>query len=142
MKVDQLEIGDIFKGDPVVSQTAKVATSTSVREMTNKDKKETAIDSDSSQSSADRDENGRRWSSLDPDRVYRYIVNSGEARLRDLEAKFPEVSGRTLRRLTDQLIRAGRIERVGNPGPASFYRLCHALVPPNGTPAGFATPSI
>ena len=55
--------------------------------------------------------------------MYQYIVEHKEAKLKELEAAFEEISGRTIRRMTDSLIKTGKIERVGNPGPTSFYRL-------------------
>jgi|GEM_PF-1015504 len=70
-----------------------------------------------------------RKSSLNSDKVYQYIVEHKEARLKELESAFNEVSGRTVRRMTDTLIKEGRIERVGNPGPTSFYRLPSNIVP-------------
>ena len=64
-----------------------------------------------------------RKNSVNSDKVYQYIVEHKEAKLKELEAAFSEVSGRTVRRMTDALIKAGKIERVGNPGPTSFYRI-------------------
>jgi Fe2+ or Zn2+ uptake regulation protein len=65
---------------------------------------------------------GRR-SSLNPDKVYQYIADHKEAKLKDLQAEFKSVSGRTVRRITNSLIERGDIERVGNPGPTSFYKV-------------------
>lgn len=65
---------------------------------------------------------GRR-SSLNPDKVYQYIADNKEAKLKDLQAEFKSVSGRTVRRITNSLIENGDIERVGNPGPTSFYKV-------------------
>jgi hypothetical protein len=75
-----------------------------------------------------------RKSSLNSDKVYQYIVDHKEARLKELEAAFNEVSGRTVRRMTDTLIKEGKIERVGNPGPTSFYRLSSANTSPREVP--------
>ena len=60
---------------------------------------------------------------FNPDKVYQYIVAKKEAKLKELESVFNTISGRTIRRITDSLIKEGKIERVGNPGPTSFYRL-------------------
>jgi hypothetical protein len=58
---------------------------------------------------------------FNPDRVYQYVVGHNEARLKELESAFNEVSGRTIRRTTEALVKAGKIERIGKPGPTSFY---------------------
>ena len=60
---------------------------------------------------------------FNPDKVYQYIVTRKEVKLKELESVFNTVSGRTIRRITDSLIKEGKIERVGNPGPTSFYRV-------------------
>jgi hypothetical protein len=72
--------------------------------------------------------NAGRKSSLNSDKVYQYIVEHKEAKLKELESVFSEVSGRTVRRMTDALIKEGKIERVGNPGPTSYYRLISSPV--------------
>ena len=59
---------------------------------------------------------------FNPDKVYQYIAARKGTRLKELESIFNAVSGRTIRRITDSLIKEGKIERVGNPGPTSFYR--------------------
>ena len=60
---------------------------------------------------------------FNPDKVYQYIAARKGTRLKELESVFNAVSGRTIRRITDSLIKEGKIERVGNPGPTSFYRV-------------------
>lgn len=55
------------------------------------------------------------------------IVDSGRSgqagfRLKDLIAEFPDVSERTLRYDLQRLCDQGLVERVGNGGPASYYR--------------------
>ena len=67
--------------------------------------------------------NSVRKSSVNSDKVYQYISEHKEARLKELEAAFSEVSGRTVRRMTESLMKTGKIERIGNPGPTSFYRV-------------------
>jgi len=74
--------------------------------------------------------NAGRKVSLNSDKVYQYIVERKEAKLKELESAFSEVSGRTVRRMTDTLIKEGKIERVGNPGPTSYYRLISSPVVP------------
>jgi hypothetical protein len=64
-----------------------------------------------------------RKSSINPDKVYQYIAGHKESRLKELESEFSEVSGRTVRRMTEALIKEGKIERIGNPGPTSFYQV-------------------
>ncbi|MDD4930836.1 MAG: hypothetical protein PHG66_01620 [Candidatus Colwellbacteria bacterium] len=64
----------------------------------------------------------KKHGSISADRINTYIQEHGQARLKELESAFREVSGRTVRRMTDTLIREGKIERVGNPGPTSYYR--------------------
>ena len=49
--------------------------------------------------------------------------NEGICRLKDLIAAFPKVSERTLRYDLQKLCEQGEIERVGNGGPASHYRI-------------------
>ncbi len=51
------------------------------------------------------------------------IKESNGRRLKDLVAEFPDVSERTLRYDLQRLCGQGIIERVGNGGPASYYRL-------------------
>ncbi len=88
-------------------------------------------------------DNSTRRSSVNSDKIYLYINERGQARLKELESAFPEVSGRTLRRATDILIKEGRIERVGNPGPSSFYRpLTRSSVEREGSPATPASPHV
>ena len=64
-----------------------------------------------------------RKSTFNSDKIYLYIEGHKEVKLKELEAAFSEVSGRTIRRMTESLIKAGKIERVGNPGPTSFYKI-------------------
>ncbi|MCL4406293.1 MAG: hypothetical protein M1586_00035 [Patescibacteria group bacterium] len=61
-----------------------------------------------------------RPSSLD--QVWKFMETRPETRFKDLEQAFGHLSSRTLRRVIEQLRKSGKIERVGNPGPASFYR--------------------
>jgi vacuolar-type H+-ATPase subunit I/STV1 len=49
--------------------------------------------------------------------------NSKGCRLKNLITEFPDVSERTLRYDLKRLCEQGTIERVGNGGPASYYRL-------------------
>ncbi|MBI4193045.1 MAG: hypothetical protein HY536_00265, partial [Candidatus Colwellbacteria bacterium] len=51
-----------------------------------------------------------------------YMVDRGICRYRELEEAFPNVSERTLSRVLKNLIRGGKFERIGPPGPRSFYR--------------------
>lgn len=51
------------------------------------------------------------------------IKESGYCRLRDLQEIFPEFSERTIRYDIEKLANQGLIERVGNGGPATFYRI-------------------
>lgn len=83
----------------------------------------------SGQKMAESGDNSGRRSSISPDKIFLYINERGQARLKELESAFPEVSGRTLRRTTDLLIRERKIERVGNPGPSSYYRPLGKSVP-------------
>lgn len=50
------------------------------------------------------------------------IRQRGNCRLKDLLIDFPEVSERTLRYDLQGLCAKGAIERIGNGGPASYYR--------------------
>lgn len=51
------------------------------------------------------------------------IKESGYCRLRDLQEVFPEFSERTIRYDIEKLANQGLIERVGNGGPSTFYRI-------------------
>lgn len=51
------------------------------------------------------------------------IKESGYCRLRDLQEIFPEFSERTIRYDIEKLANQGLVERVGNGGPATFYRI-------------------
>lgn len=64
----------------------------------------------------------KKYNAVNSDMVFSYIKEKGTAKLKELESAFPLVSGRTIRRITDQLIKEKMIDRVGNPGPTSFYR--------------------
>ena len=72
---------------------------------------------------------------FNPDKVYQYIIARKGTKLKELESVFNAVSGRTIRRITDSLIKEGKIERVGNPGPTSFYRAPILPVAPVSAPA-------
>jgi DNA-binding HxlR family transcriptional regulator len=54
--------------------------------------------------------------------IFQFIESRQETRFKDIEQSFGSLSSRTLRRVVEQLKKSGRIERVGSPGPASFYR--------------------
>ncbi|MBI4992179.1 MAG: hypothetical protein HZB99_03105 [Candidatus Harrisonbacteria bacterium] len=49
--------------------------------------------------------------------------NGAGCRLKDLMVEFPDVSERTLRYDLQRLCERGMVERVGNGGPASYYKL-------------------
>ncbi len=51
------------------------------------------------------------------------IRQSGNCRVREIQEIFPELSERTLRYDLQKLSDQGLIERIGNGGPASFYRI-------------------
>ncbi|MDP3729210.1 MAG: DeoR family transcriptional regulator [bacterium] len=53
--------------------------------------------------------------------------NEGGCRLKDLIAEFPDVSERTIRYDLRHLCEGGIIERVGNGGPASYYRIHRSI---------------
>ncbi len=78
------------------------------------------------------------------DKVYQYIKTRKEIKLKELKTEFSEVSGRTIRRVTESLMKEGKIERVGNPGPTSYYRLVvppvSAVTPPAPAPTASNTP--
>ena len=50
-------------------------------------------------------------------------TNEGGCRLKDLLVEFPDVSERTLRYDLQRLCDQGLVERVGNGGPSSYYRV-------------------
>lgn len=56
-------------------------------------------------------------------------MSSGQVgcRLKDLLVEFPDVSERTLRYDLQRLCEQGIIERIGNGGPASYYRVAEGL---------------
>ncbi len=51
------------------------------------------------------------------------IKQTGYCRLRDLQNVYPDVSERTIRYDLEKLTNQGSIERFGNGGPATYYRL-------------------
>ena len=51
------------------------------------------------------------------------IRQTGNCRVREIQEIFPELSERTIRYDLQKLVEEGSIERVGNGGPATFYRL-------------------
>lgn len=95
----------------------------------------------SGQKLAEYGKNQGRRSSFNQDKIFTYIAERGQARLKELESIFPEVSGRTLRRATDLLIKDGKIERVGNPGPSSYYRPLGRPAPSEADSAPSVAPS-
>jgi len=54
--------------------------------------------------------------------VVQYANKTPEFRFKDIQAAFPEISERTLRRIIQTLIKKGELTRVGKPGPTSFYK--------------------
>ena len=52
-------------------------------------------------------------------------------RLKDLIAELPDVSERTLRYDLQRLCDQGVVERVGNGGPSSYYRLSNSIISPD-----------
>jgi len=72
------------------------------------------------------------------DKVYQYIKTRKEIKLKELKTEFSEVSGRTVRRITENLMKEGKIERIGNPGPTSYYRLIMTPVSVVTPPASIA----
>ena len=54
--------------------------------------------------------------------VFERIRQNGNCRLREIQEVLPDVSERTLRYDVQNLVEHGFIERVGNGGPATYYR--------------------
>ena len=71
--------------------------------------------------------NAAKISSLPSDERHSIILNkvkeSGYCRLRDLQNIFPDVSERTIRYDLEKLVNSGSIERFGNGGPSTYYRV-------------------
>ncbi len=69
----------------------------------------------------------RERESADPsirqETIFNIIRQSGNCRLRDLTAALPDYSERTLRYDLETLSLQGLVERIGNGGPAVFYRI-------------------
>lgn len=55
------------------------------------------------------------------------IRQSGNCRLKDIQELLPDLSERTLRYDLQSLVERNSIERVGNGGPAVFYRIRQAV---------------
>lgn len=55
--------------------------------------------------------------------VMQYLNQTPEFRFKDIQANLPYISSRTLRRIINKLLKQGKLVRIGNPGPSSFYRL-------------------
>lgn len=51
------------------------------------------------------------------------IRQSGNCRMKEIQESFPGVSERTLRYDLQSLVFRGMLERIGNAGPATFYRI-------------------
>lgn len=58
--------------------------------------------------------------------IAQYFNQNPEFRFKELCSSFPNISGRTLRRIINKYLKQGKLIRVGNPGPASFYRVVSA----------------
>lgn len=90
--------------------------------------------------------NGVKKTVFNADKVYQYIKTRKEIKLKELKTEFSEVSGRTVRRITENLMKEGKIERIGNPGPTSYYRLIttpvSVVTPPASIASHTATPEI
>ncbi|PIR04967.1 MAG: hypothetical protein COV57_01620 [Candidatus Liptonbacteria bacterium CG11_big_fil_rev_8_21_14_0_20_35_14] len=56
------------------------------------------------------------------DLVLEKVKKEGICFIRDLMASFPDYSERTLRYDLESLIEEGKIEKIGNSGPGTFYR--------------------
>ena len=93
--------------------------------------------------SAESDKEAKSRGSANSDRVFLYIREHGQARLKELEVAFPDISGRTIRRMTEGLIKESKVERVGNPGPTSFYRVrrAYAATPSEVVPVAAKEPN-
>ena len=59
--------------------------------------------------------------------ILQRIRQSGNCRLKEIQELFPEISERTLRYDLQSLAEQNLIERVGNGGPAVFYRVRQAV---------------
>lgn len=70
--------------------------------------------------------NGRVNGQLDQ-LIAQYLNQNPEFRFKDFCSDFPSISNRTLRRIINRQLKLGQLIRVGNPGPASFYRVVSGL---------------
>lgn len=61
--------------------------------------------------------------------VFDRIRQNGNCRLREIQEILPDVSERTLRYDVQNLVEHGFIERVGNGGPATYYRAIAESIP-------------
>lgn len=61
------------------------------------------------------------------DQILGIIRQSGNCRLKDIQAELPDTSERTLRYDLQNLIGKGMVERMGSGGPATSYRLNPAI---------------
>lgn len=55
--------------------------------------------------------------------IMKIVIKNGSIRMKELQKALPNVSERTLRYDIEELIKSGRLERVGNSGPATFYQI-------------------
>ncbi len=117
----------------VTSGKEKIASSAKSRDLSSMG--DSAISRESDREVANSEHKAR--GSANSDKVFLYIREHGQARLKELEAVFPDISGRTIRRMTEGLIKDSKIERVGNPGPTSFYRVrkSYMTASPEAAPA-------
>ncbi|MFA4999333.1 MAG: hypothetical protein WC519_01225 [Parcubacteria group bacterium] len=70
-----------------------------------------------------RPNNHGRKATFDPVKVLQFIAGHNMPKLKDMEMTFTEISSRTVRRTIENLMKQGKIERVGTPGPNSYYRV-------------------
>ena len=55
--------------------------------------------------------------------ITQYFKQNPEFRFKELCSSFSNISNRTLRRIINKYLKQGKLVRVGNPGPASFYQV-------------------
>lgn len=74
-----------------------------------------------------KEDSSEVYSQIRQSKILDKIRQSGNCRLRDIQEVLPDTSERTLRYDMQRLVINGLIERIGNGGPSTFYKIRPSL---------------
>lgn len=74
-----------------------------------------------------KEDSSEVYSQIRQTKILDKIRQSGNARLRDIQEVLPDTSERTLRYDIQRLVINGLVERIGNGGPSTFYKIRPSL---------------